>query len=76
MTRKVGDIHMKAEVCPNHEEHVPVIVSRCGGPSPKELNVCGYCGSSIKPQGNLQVNPLWVAISDQEEDRIRAQGKE
>lgn len=61
-----------SRVCPNREGHVPVIISRCGGPSPKALNVCRHCGSAIAPLGNLQSNPLWIAISDQEEDRIRS----
>lgn len=65
--------HTIKSVCPNGKEHIPAIVSRCGGPSPKALNVCGNCGSAIAPLGNLQTNPLWMAISDQEEDRIRAE---
>lgn len=55
-------------------QHVPAIISRCGGPSPMALNVCGQCGSAIAPLGNLQINPVWIAISEQEADAIRQNG--
>ena len=60
-------------VCVNNSggPHVPVIVSRCGGPSPRILNACGLCGEQIAPIGNLQTNPIWEAIDEGTADTIR-----
>ncbi len=46
--------------------HSPAIVSRCGGPTPEELNTCGICGAYL-----TQVNGAWLAISEDEAFLIR-----
>lgn len=46
--------------------HSPAIVSRCGGPTPEELNICGICGAEL-----TQVRSRWIAITDEQADAIR-----
>jgi hypothetical protein len=46
--------------------HSPAIVSRCGGPTAEELNICGICGSDL-----TMVRGAWIAISDEQAYSIR-----
>jgi len=56
-----------SNICPlSSMSHSPAIVSRCGGPTPEELNICGICGSEL-----TMVRGVWIAISDEQADAIR-----
>ncbi len=46
--------------------HSPAIVSRCGGPSPEELNSCGICGLDI-----TKIRNKWIGITEEQADSIR-----
>jgi hypothetical protein len=46
--------------------HSPAIVSRCGGPSAEELNICGICGVYI-----AKIRDRWISITEEQADAIR-----
>ncbi len=51
----------------NDGVHKPVVLSRLGGPSAYNLNVCGCCGLYLITRGGE-----WTAITEQQADEIRA----
>ena len=66
--REVTKMETSPDTCPmSGKAHSPAIVSRCGGPTPEELNVCGICGSDL-----TMVRGAWIAISDERAFSIRA----
>lgn len=52
--------------------HKPTIVSRYGGPTLEELNVCGDCGFYLAYNERTFI---WYAISDEEAQTIREKYK-
>lgn len=73
MTRQVTDpagnsgVFSSPRICPmSGMAHSPAIVSRCGGPTPEELNICGICGEEL-----TRIRSRWVAISAEQADAIR-----
>ncbi len=54
-------------VCPmSGRNHSPSVVSRCGGASPEELNICGICGDEM-----TKIRGRWIAITGDQSDSIR-----
>lgn len=59
------------EICQMSQAyHSPAIVSRCGGPTPQELNICGICGEEL-----TKIRGRWIAISSEQADAIRGNPK-
>lgn len=46
--------------------HRPAVVSRCGGPTTDELNICGICGEEM-----TRIRGSWISITDKQADSIR-----
>ena len=64
---EVGAGHSDPSICRmSGKVHSPAIVSRCGGPTAEELNICGICGSDL-----TMVRGVWIAISDEQAYAIR-----
>lgn len=62
----------KPSVCPiSGRVHDPAIVSRAGGPSSSELNMCGICGENI-----TLIRNVWIAITEEQADAIRKGDKQ
>ena len=65
---KTATLTMSApSVCPmSGMAHSPAIVSRCGGPTPEELNICGICAAEL-----TLIRSKWIAITDEQAAAIR-----
>ena len=59
---------IQPNICPMSDmNHSPAIVSRCGGPSAMELNICGICGEEL-----TNIRGLWISITPEQADVIRS----
>ncbi len=68
LRRQASIMKTPPDTCPmSSKVHSPAIVSRCGGPTPEELNICGICGSDL-----TMIRGAWIAISEEQADSIRA----